>query len=102
MPAAKGNDYAKNRAGPIRRGRNALLRVLAADKAEVTAARGTLALDRMWAEQIKSAIAGDVKAAKLVIETLDGKPSQPVSVSGPNGETPKDWVLLPTASVVQS
>ncbi len=38
---------------------------------------------------------GDMTALKELGDRLDGKAAQPLNVSGPNGETPKDWIVQP-------
>lgn len=79
MSAPKGNQFAKGRT-PTRRARNALCRVLLANKL-----KGVRDLDEIWAAQIAAAKAGDQQAAKLIFETMDGKPKQQIETSGPNG-----------------
>lgn len=73
MGAPKGNQFAKGRT-PTRRARNALCRVLLANKL-----KGVRDLDEIWAAQIKQAKEGDQAAAKLIIEVMDGKPAQMIS-----------------------
>lgn len=79
MAAPKGNQFAKGKTA-TRRARNALCRVLAANKL-----RGKHDLDAIWEAQIKAALEGDQQAAKLIIETLDGKPKQQIEAAGLGG-----------------
>lgn len=53
-------------------------------------------VDELADKLLEVAAAGDMAALKEIGDRLEGKPAQSVNVSGPNGETPRDWVLLPT------